>query len=538
MHHGSRIDAVTVYPDGATVTRVVRVDVPAGDSTLIIADFPPGLDTTSLRIDGETSSPLIIGAIDVRPPKAVPPIDLPVLEKRVESVRDQRSVLDDRIAAETARKRFAERFVNEVPFGLGEKGDARPLVEWRQAFVAVPEDIATADNAIRELKLALRDVDREIARLEAQLRADPPRKLEVRIDLTAQAKVSGILRVSYTMRDARWVPIYDARLDTGQYNREPSLELVRRAEIVQQTDEDWTDVTLSVSTVRTAKGGSAPELEPMMVRLQAPETPVMAMRRATERARQGTALPIPAAPSGGAAAPAIAAAVSVPPPVPIQEREARIETGSFQAVFRVPGRVSVANKEGAKSVRIGATTLAPDLLARSAPVLDPTAFLEASFKHTEDVPILPGKVSLFRNGMFVGQGTLALAGKDEIVNVGFGADDQIKVTRVLQHKTQRSSGLIAASKVDEREFRITVRNGHDWPIKVVIEDRQPVSETEDVQVELMAVTTKPTQTNVRDKRGVLSWRLDVRGRETREIAFGWRVWWPAAKSVTFDEPRT
>jgi uncharacterized protein (TIGR02231 family) len=200
----------------------------------------------------------------------------------------------------------------------------------------------------------------------------------------------------------------------------------------------------------------------------------------------------------------------------------------------VPGRVSVANQEGAKSVRIGAATLAPDLLARCAPMLDPTAFLEASFKHTEDVPILPGKVSLFCNGMFVGHGTLALAGKDEIVNIGFGADDQVKVTRVLQHKTQRSSGLIAASKVEEREFRITVRNGHDWPIKVVIEDQQPVSETEDIQVELMGVTTKPTQMNVRDKRGVLSWRLDMRGRETREIALGWRVWWPAAKSVVFD----
>jgi uncharacterized protein (TIGR02231 family) len=532
MQYGSRVDAVTVYPDGATVTRVVRVDVPAGDSTLIISDFPPGLDAGSLRVDGETSSPLVIGAIDVRPPKAVPPLDLPVLEKRIEAVRDQRSVLDDRIAAETARKRFAERFINEVPFGLGDKGEARPLVEWRQAFAAVPEDIATADNAIRELKQAQRDVDREIARLEAQARAEPPRRLEVRIDLTAQTKASGILRVSYTMRDARWVPIYDARLDTGQYNREPSLELVRRAEIVQQTDEDWTDVALSVSTVRTAKGGSAPELQPLMVRLQTPETELITMRRETGPVRQRIVKP-GSMPAASGAAP-VAAAAMAPPPVPARERETVVETGSFQVVFRVPGRVSVANQEGAKSVRIGASTLAPDLLARSAPVLDPTAFLEASFRHTEDVPILPGKVSLFRNGMFVGNGTLAFAGKDEIVNIGFGADDQVKVTRVLQHRTQRSSGLIAASKVDEREFRITVRNGHDWPIKVVIEDQQPVSETEDIQVELTGVTTRPTQMNVRDKRGVLSWRLDMRGRETREIALGWRVWWPAAKSVTFD----
>ena len=51
----------------------------------------------------------------------------PELEKRIEALRDERAVLDDKIAAETARKKFAERFAASVPFGLGEKGEARPL---------------------------------------------------------------------------------------------------------------------------------------------------------------------------------------------------------------------------------------------------------------------------------------------------------------------------------------------------------------------------------------------------------------------------
>jgi len=46
------------------------------------------------------------------------------------------------------------------------------------------------------------------------------------------------------VRGARWSPIYDARLDTG--GRKPSIDLVRRAEIVQATGEDWNDVQLAV----------------------------------------------------------------------------------------------------------------------------------------------------------------------------------------------------------------------------------------------------------------------------------------------------
>ena len=49
------------------------------------------------------------------------------------------------------------------------------------------------------------------------------------------------LRVTYAVRNARWTPLYDARLDTGTRDRKPALELVRRAEITQNTGEDWSE---------------------------------------------------------------------------------------------------------------------------------------------------------------------------------------------------------------------------------------------------------------------------------------------------------
>src|SRR6187401_2388620 len=65
----SALDAVTVYPDGATVTRLITVDLPQGDTTLIARDFPPGLDASSLRVEGESAGGVTIGAIDARAPR-------------------------------------------------------------------------------------------------------------------------------------------------------------------------------------------------------------------------------------------------------------------------------------------------------------------------------------------------------------------------------------------------------------------------------------------------------------------------------------
>src|SRR5262249_17628324 len=154
------------------------------------------------------------------------------LERRIEALKDERGVLDDKIAAARARRKFAERFAESAPAGLGEKGEARPLSDWRAAFAAVAEEVALADAPIRATGLRQREIDRELARLEAERNTIPPRKTDVSLTLAADAATRATLRVTYTVRGARWVPLYDARLNTGARDQEPALELIRRAEIL------------------------------------------------------------------------------------------------------------------------------------------------------------------------------------------------------------------------------------------------------------------------------------------------------------------
>ena len=515
----SQIDAVTVYPDGATVTRLIRLDLPAGDSTLFARDFPLTLDPSSLRVEGEGGVRLVIGAVDARPPLPAPPANLPQTDRRIEALRDGRTALDGEIASATARRKFAERFADASPAGLGEKGEARPLSEWRAAFAAIAEEIATADNTVRAAQIKQRDIDREIARLEAERNATPPKKLEVRIDLNADAAAPALLRVTYAVRGARWTPVYDARLDTAGKDGKPSLELIRRAEIVQTTGEDWADVALAVSTVRTAQGGSAPDLRPLIVRYPAPAAPprpVAGMRELSAPLQDGAAR----------GADQVRAKQA-------EEQQAVLDASGFQAVFRIPGRIAVPAGQGSKSFRIASAAIAPELMVHAVPALAETAFLQASFKHAEDAPLLPGRVSIYRDGVFVGRSPMTLAAKDEVVRLGFGADEKVKVARTVVRRIEGTAGLIGSSKTDEREFKTVIRNAHAFAIRVAIEDQLPVSETEDIQVEMLPVSTPPTARDLRDRRGVMEWAFEAKPGETREIKFGWRVRWPKDKAVQF-----
>jgi len=513
----STVDSVTVYPDGASVTRLITLDLPEGESALTAKDFPLGLDVSSLRVEGDATAKLVIGAVDAKPPRAAPPINLPDIDKQIEALKDARADLDDSIAAATARRKFAERFAETAPAGLGDKGEARPLSEWRAAFTAVSEEVATADSAIREAARKQREIDRDIARLDADRASKPPAKLELRIDLAAAAATKAMLRVTYTVRHAHWVPLYDARLDTSA--QKVGLELVRRAEIVQNTGEDWSNVALSVSTVRTARGGSAPELKTLIAQYPPPPAQPRALSASAPMDKRVQEFHF----GGG---------TNFDLSEKAEEQQAVAQVGAFQTAFKIPGRVSVNAADGAKSLRISTATIAPELVVRATPVLDPTAYLEASFVQNEDAPLLPGQVSVYRDGSFIGMSHMAAASKDETVRLGFGADDKVKVERAVLKRNEGTAGLLViTAKTDERAFKTTIRNGHDFPVKFAVQDQLPVSENEDIQVELLPASTPPTTTNVRDQRGVLEWAFEAKPGEVRDIAFAFRLRWPKDKAI-------
>jgi hypothetical protein len=100
------------------------------------------------------------------------------------------------------------------------------------------------------------------------------------------------------------------------------------------------------------------------------------------------------------------------------------------------------------------------------------------------------------------------------VRLGFGADEKVKVARTVVRRIEGTAGLIGSSKTDEREFKTVIRNAHAFAIRVAIEDQLPVSETEDIQVEMLPVTTPPTARDLRDRRGVHG--MGVRSQARRD----------------------
>ncbi|KAF0124660.1 MAG: hypothetical protein FD152_2952, partial [Xanthobacteraceae bacterium] len=485
------------------------------DHVLVLDDLPLAVDAASLRVAGAGTGQLTIGSVDARQQRATERPD-PAAIRRLEVLRDERLSLDDRIAAERVRKRAAEALVAPTTLAGGERG--LNVGEARQALAAALEETLAADRAIREAEQRQRGLDREIAEAEAGVRAQPPRRLEARVTVEAQAAFKGELTLSYAVRGARWTPVYDARLSTA--GAKPVLELVRRAEIRQQTGEDWSDIALTVSTARVARGGSVPVLPSLIIRYQEPE-------RALGGAPRSSAMPAPAAPAARMRQEDQATALAGR----VAEAEAVVDMGGFQASFAIPGRTTIPSGDSARALRIGTSAIEPQLVSRVVPSLDTTAFLEARFKHAEDVPLMPGRVSLYRDGVFAGRAALSAATREDEVKLGFGPDDLVRVEHHVVRRTDGSAGIITSSKTEEQEFRIVLRNGAQAPRRLVVEDRIPVTEVQDIVVEALSGMTAPTARDADGRRGIVAWSFDLAPGATRDIRHGWRLRWPSERRI-------
>lgn len=544
----SRIETVTVFPSGAEATRTARLSLDKGEHTLVISDLPAEVVPGSIRVDGKATAGLDIQSVDTRR-RYIPRADQEALqaerksiEDEIEKLRDERGLIQGQEDAAQTQKMLLQNLAEMPSHPQPQEGQPAPAAQpipqtdWQQILSLIGTGMVDAQRSALDAEVKKRDLDKRIAELEKQLAALAPgraEQTEVKVFVVAAAQLEADLTVRYQVPSASWVPRYDARLSTGSKTAPPSLELARRADITQRTGESWDNVALLLSTTRPTANASAPNIDTVTVDFAPEPRPVAAM--------SAPAAPAPYADYDGLAdrksrrlalggnsgeAPADAA-----PALEIAQQGAAAAVAPFQAVFTVPGRLTVPPTGETKRVFLQQDQIEPVLTVRTVPKVDPKAYLYAKLVLPKGAPLLPGDTSLFRDGTFVGSGALPALSPGEDHELGFGADDQMRVRHAIVDEKRGETGLISSAKTDSRNYRITVKNMHERAVEIVVQDQIPVSQNDDIKVEYLGPT--PSKKDLDGKRGVLAFESKLGPEEERQIEFGYRVIWPGAKSVIY-----
>jgi uncharacterized protein (TIGR02231 family) len=540
----SRVDAVTVFPAGAEVTRIAKIKIEKGEHTLVFQGLPATAVQSSIRVEGNSTGKLEIGSVDTRR-LFVPRADSQAaeserrkIEDEIETLRDEKSTLEAQVQGAETQKSLIANLTQlptrpPSPAGSAERGE-----DWSAILALIASASAEAQRAALDAHVKIRDVDRKIEDLEKKLSSLAPareERIEVKVFVASQAEVEADLILRYQVSHASWTPLYDVRLSTGSKTVVPKLDLTRRAAITQNTGESWDEVALTLSTTRPAAGASAPELAPMTVDFE-PEfkprpmaAPVGGALRSV--APQDAAAPAPAQEAMAEEQDGLGAAGRAKK-ADIDQRQAQVVAAPFHALYAVPGRLSVANTGEAKRVQLLEETMEPQVAVRTVPKEDAKAYLYAKLVLPKGSPLLPGAVSLFRDGTFVGTSNLPILSPGEEHELGFGVDDLVRVRHSISEEKRGETCLISTSRTDSLNFKISIKSMHERAIALTVFDQIPASENQDIKVELLAKTA-PTKQNVDDKRGVLMWESKLEPDQEQIIEFGYRVSWPSAKSIVY-----
>lgn len=511
----SRITAVTVYPDGAKLTREVTFTAPAaGNHELLVTDLPYDSDPGLIRLAG--SDGLQLGAFNLRadrlPPREDPlteaqkaaKAEVEAAEAAADSAQLALEAITAKVEAAEAQARFLSSFTGALPDGATPETikamagmiGAETLAA-RQAALSAKADLPPAQKAVTQAQEVL-------AKAQAAYDALPSADMDytaLSVAVTAAGAGEATVTITQYVGNASWQPVYDLNLTRDGGDK---LTLDRSVLVTQYTGEDWDGVALTLSSSRPSEQAAPSQLWPEL-RSIGPEVDVEELSRKAYGSDSALYETAPEA----AAAPITAA----------------MAYEGDTVVYQYPEPVTVAT--GAENLRLALDSLdfAPVVEAVAVPRLDDTAFVMASFTNASDEPLLPGQAMLFREGVLVGSTWLDVIAPGVETDLGFGAIETLRVKREMPKRQGGETGVFTSSNQQTESAVITVENTgtEAWPVRIL--DQVPYSEQDDLEVEVTA-SPAPGETDVEGQRGILAWDFDLAAGGKQTITLEHVLTWP------------
>ena len=251
------VDAVTVFTNGAQITRKKTIMLPKGVSELKFTDLSPYIAPESVNVKAVKGITILsvshkINFLDkLKPSAEVETLDKEIeqLKKQIETEQTHLEIIRDNIDLLQRNKELSGK---NAPIQLANLQQIADYYHKR-----LTELKFDANNRIAKLE----DLNAQLKKLENQKRTvigkTNTEKGEIYVKVNAESAKNYPLELQYIVDNARWTPSYDLRAtDISQ-----PINLIYKANVQQDTKEEWNQVKLTFSSADPNISGEAPTLQ-------------------------------------------------------------------------------------------------------------------------------------------------------------------------------------------------------------------------------------------------------------------------------------
>ncbi|WP_199245076.1 mucoidy inhibitor MuiA family protein [[Phormidium] sp. ETS-05] len=521
----SRISAVTVYQDRASITRSAKLTLTGTEQELIIQGLPLTVQTNSVRARGSGTVAVRLLGVQTERVFATEPVEARVAEltQQMRILEEQNRAITD--ALETLN--LQRQLVNN----LGEKYLDRFSAIQPPQNVDLPEIASLLDfigSRDTDYAAQVAQREREKQELENQLSVLEKQKQKVqqpsyRNNYSSYSVIVAIepagsgefeLEISYIVTQVSWTPLYDLRTSaTGE-----RLNLTYLAEIKQKTGEDWQAVPLTLSTAQPAIKTLPNKLQPIYIVGEAPSENSELVGRGTtwnamEHHTKGARSLFPSAPSEFDELEAIfqAAEISLDTPnIPAEEVAAAATNTGGTVTFRLDRDSTIPSDDRPHKVTIFNQEYPCRTQHICVPHLSTHAYLEANIVNPSDgATLLPGTANIFRENTLIGNTELENVAPGQTFKLNLGIDESIKIDRLL---VERNTEQLGNYRRVTYGYRIKIANLSDRKTQLRLIEQLPVSRSEQIKVRLLRTSPQIEL----GEMGLLEWNLTLQPKSARQ----------------------
>jgi hypothetical protein len=250
------VNEVTVFLDGAQITRKKAVDLIPGNTVLKFVNLSPLIDAKSVQVKAKGEVTVLSVHHQNFTNRPDRPKEIPELELKCKELNDKIELENTYLAIIKEELAFLQENKN-----LGAQNHAVSVANLKEAS----EFYGTKMTALKlkeiERNKTLNELNRQKENIENQIRTLSNTKVctsgEILVKVNAKNATRADFTISYLVSNAGWVPSYDIRAK----NIDEPVDIVYKANVHQDTKEDWKDVKLRFSSSDPNVTGMAPELK-------------------------------------------------------------------------------------------------------------------------------------------------------------------------------------------------------------------------------------------------------------------------------------
>ena len=520
------INRVTVFSNGAQVERSKTLQVVAGEQVVTFTGMSPYMDYESMQVKAKGRLTVLgVSHRTAHPDSAAHARKLheaedvvKAVERRIQQVKDEQEMLAAQLELVKGNCSVAGRTV------------ATPLANIKELNNYYAQEVLQLKKRNQELDEQLQKLNDELKRKRSQkdsiARVSISTVTEIVVKLNAQQAGRADFNISYYVRNAGWYPSYDVRSNS---TKEP-LQLSYKANIYQNTKEEWKNIPLTLSSANPNRSNVAPELGTYWLDFERE----IVYSRATGSRRvmksvERNVMPVDEALQGRIAGLDIVAEEGDLGASEVIENVQQQAMFGYEFEIKHPLTLPNTPRSGATAIEIGRYDLAAQYEYRGYPKIDKEAFLMADATDWQRLNLLPGEANVYFDNSFVGKSRLDPMAATDTLHFSLGRDQSISMKRTkVNEKSQRR--FFGSNQEQTVTWRITVKNTRQDAVSLTIFDQTPIARNADINV-----TVEELSGGQRDNHtGIVRWPMQLNPSEQRELILQYKVKYPKSKRLILE----